>query len=103
MTEQEVIEKIARLMEDRFRYPAESVGLIWEKNFNYMLADNILALIKEAGYRLVDLEKLTVLTDKQFDAIIETGFPTNTKPESEGHAHRMIQLAHTKRELGAGK
>lgn len=41
----ELREKIARLTEDRFRQPAESAGLQWDANFNYMLADEILALI----------------------------------------------------------
>ena len=108
MTEQELREKLEdsyrefSFWQDRHTRSVQEI----EDKFDELVNRDI-ALIKEAGYvglavnQSIDLSKLTVLTDKQVNAIIEKGFPTNTKPESEGHAHRIIQLAHTKRELGA--
>ncbi len=50
MTKQEKVrEGIAKLTEDRFRFPAEEAGLVWDKNFNYMLASDILSYLHSQG------------------------------------------------------
>ena len=50
MSKQEEIRKeIARLTEDRFRFPAENAGLKWDANFNRMLANDILSYLHSQG------------------------------------------------------
>ncbi len=64
MTKQEEIrEGIAKLTEDRFRFPAEEAGLIWDKNFNYMLASNILSYLHSQGVVIKVDRELPSLTD----------------------------------------
>ena len=45
MTKEEIWKGIAKLIEDRFKQPAEKAGLTWDKNFNYMLASDILSYL----------------------------------------------------------
>ena len=50
MTKQEEIRKeIEKLTENRFRPPAESAGLQWDKNFNSMLSGDILNYLHSQG------------------------------------------------------
>ena len=62
MTKQEEIRKgIAKLTEDRFRQPAESAGLQWDKSFNSMLAQNILSYLHSQGVCIKVDKSLTEL------------------------------------------
>ncbi len=50
MSKQDIIGKgIEKLTEDRFRYPAESAGLNWDRYFNSMLARDILYYLQSQG------------------------------------------------------
>ena len=54
----DIREGIEKLMEDRFRPPAEGAGLNWDRNFNRLLADEILTFLDANGLRIIKEKEL---------------------------------------------
>ncbi len=84
MNEQELIEKIARKMKAGFL-----------RQTPHELAKSILVLISDAGYRMVDPEKLTVLREHEIHLL----WMEAQTPKSGYKDTAVRQLAHTKKQL----
>ena len=68
----------------------DEVGCRYQKE----IAQVILNLFKS------QVEGLTELTDEEAEAILEAGFNLMTKPTSQEHIQRIIQLQDCQRQLG---
>ena len=53
MSKEDIVAKVAKITEDRLRLSAEQSGLIWDSNFNYMMACDIISSLDSMGVRLV--------------------------------------------------